>query len=199
MQQGCIMSNGLCRTLATLFILAVAAIRIVYLGWFTPLGLAPDEAHYWDWSRHLDWHYYSKGPMVALLIRISCDLFGGLSIALTGGEALAVRLPAVVCGSMMTAALYVLTTQVWKRETWSLAVVVVAAMFPMVAAGSSLITIDSPLTCFWAWALVFGFEAIVNDRRWIATGAMVALGLLSKPTMVLFVPCMGLFLLTIPE
>lgn len=193
------MSNRLCRTLAALFILAVAAVRIAYLGWYSPLGLAPDEAHYWDWSRHLDWHYYSKPPMVALLIRISLKLFGPLSLALTGSEVLAVRLPAVVCGSMMTVALYVLTTQIWKRETWSLAIVVIAAMFPMVAAGSSLITIDSPLTCFWAWALVFGFEAIVNDRRWIATGVFVALGLMSKPTMVLFVPCLGLLLLTTPE
>ena len=25
--------------------------------------------HYWDWSRHLDWSYYSKGPLVAWLIR----------------------------------------------------------------------------------------------------------------------------------
>jgi hypothetical protein len=22
-------------------------------------GLAPDEAHYWEWSRRLDWSYYS--------------------------------------------------------------------------------------------------------------------------------------------
>src|SRR4051812_49039363 len=86
--------------------LAVAALllgsalwRILYLAG-SPLDLSPDEAHYWDWSRHLDWSYYSKGPLVAYLIRLGCELFGGLSLAWTGTEALAVRLPAVVCGGL---------------------------------------------------------------------------------------------------
>src|SRR5262245_49395940 len=63
------------RILATILILGTAAARIAYLGWFTAFDLAADEAHYWDWSRNLDWSYYSKGPLVALLIRASCTLF----------------------------------------------------------------------------------------------------------------------------
>src|SRR5277367_5390530 len=93
------------RSLAVLAIVLVAALRLVYLARFCPLDLAPDEAHYWDWSRHLDWCYYSKGPLVALLIRGSVELFGPLSVALTGGEMLAVRLPAVVCGSLLAASI----------------------------------------------------------------------------------------------
>ncbi len=188
------------RALAALLILGAAAARIVYLGWYSPLNLAPDEAHYWDWSRHLDWSYYSKGPLVALLIRASCELFGSLSLVWTGSEMLAVRLPAVVCGALLTTALYVLTVQVWKRETWALAVVALAMTMPMVAAGSSLMTIDAPFTCLWAWALVAGFEAVVRGRRWAwpLAGAFVALGILAKPTMVLWVPSFGLFLLATP-
>src|SRR5882757_9243243 len=89
-------SAWLIRLLATILIVGAAALRVIYLGWFSDLNLAPDEAHYWDWSRQLDWSYYSKGPLVALLIRGSCELFGRLSIALTGSEMLAVRLPAVI-------------------------------------------------------------------------------------------------------
>ena len=53
------------RCAASLLILAVSALRIAYVGWWSPLDLATDEAHYWDWARNLDWSYYSKGPLVA--------------------------------------------------------------------------------------------------------------------------------------
>ena len=69
------------RLLVAILILGTAALRIAYLARDCPLDLAPDEAHYWDWSRHLDWSYYSKGPLVALLIRASCELFGTSMLA----------------------------------------------------------------------------------------------------------------------
>src|ERR1051325_10439215 len=105
------------RLLAVGLILATAAIRISYFSSSAcPLDLAPDEAHYWDWSRHLDWSYYSKGPAVAWLIRLSCVWFGGLAAELTGNEMLAVRLPAVACGSLLLASMYVLTVQASRRH-----------------------------------------------------------------------------------
>ena len=72
------------RLAAAFLILGAALLRLVYLANDCPLDLAPDEAHYWDWSRHLDWSYYSKGPLVAWIIRLSCWLFGPLSEHLTG-------------------------------------------------------------------------------------------------------------------
>src|SRR5882724_4080308 len=60
-----------------------------YLTHDCPIDLSGDEAHYWDWSRRLDISYYSKGPMVAYLIRGSCALFGRDTM-------LAVRFPALV-------------------------------------------------------------------------------------------------------
>src|ERR1700733_12582303 len=47
-----------------------------YLTHNCPIDLSGDEAQYWDWSRHLDLSYYSKGPLIAYLIRASCSLFG---------------------------------------------------------------------------------------------------------------------------
>ena len=32
---------------------AVLALRVAYLIWLCPYELAPDEAHYWEWSRRL--------------------------------------------------------------------------------------------------------------------------------------------------
>src|SRR5205809_665616 len=87
----------LSRAAAVGLILLAAVLRFLYLALDCRLDLSPDEAHYWDWSRHLDWSYYSKGPLVAWLIWLSRELFGPTSVALTGSEMLAVRLPAVVC------------------------------------------------------------------------------------------------------
>src|SRR5262249_20551445 len=104
------------RTLAFFLIVAAGFLHLAYLACDCPLDLAPDEAHYWDWSRHLDWSYYSKGPVVAYLIRGSCTLAGEWSRHLTGSEMLAVRLPAVLCGSLLLASLYVLSVQVYRRD-----------------------------------------------------------------------------------
>jgi 4-amino-4-deoxy-L-arabinose transferase-like glycosyltransferase len=188
------------RLAAALLILGSAALRVVYLAHDCPLDLAPDEAHYWDWSRHLDWSYYSKGPLVALLIRLSCELFGSWSRSLIGTEMLAVRLPAVICGALLVTSLYVLSVQVCRRERWALATVGIALTLPLIAAGSSLMTIDAPFTCAWGWALVFGHRALFRGSAWAwpAAGLCVLVGVLAKHTMVLWIPCLGLFLLTTP-
>ena len=47
--------------------------RLVYAAWL-PLDLVHDEAYYWDWSRQLDFGYYSKPPMVAWLIRLATSV-----------------------------------------------------------------------------------------------------------------------------
>src|SRR5437016_3000579 len=146
------------RLLAGLLILGSAGLRLAYLASNCPLDLAPDEAHYWDWSRHLDWSYYSKGPLVAYLIRAGC--------ALSPTGTLGVRLPAVLCGSLLLVSLYVLTVQVYARERLACAVVALALTLPVIAAGSSLMTIDSPYTCCWGWALVLGYQAIVRRSWW---------------------------------
>jgi 4-amino-4-deoxy-L-arabinose transferase-like glycosyltransferase len=207
-----------CCWVAALLVLSAAALRLLFLGWNCPLDLAPDEAHYWDWSRHLDWSYYSKGPGVAWLIRLSCELFGRLSTALTGNEMLAVRLPAVVCGSLLLVSLYILTMQVSGRPGVALALLVIGLTMPAFAAGSSLMTIDSPYACCWGWALVFGYRAVFPkngtdhicrngpsgaSHKWglspfLVAGALVALGILFKYTMVVWLPSLGLFLLFSP-
>lgn len=188
------------RLAAAGLILASATLRILYLAHDCPLDLAPDEAHYWDWSRQLDWSYYSKGPLVALLIRLSCELFGAWSRAVTGTDMLAVRLPAVVCGALLLASVYVLTEQVHRRGRWAFAAVALALTLPLIAAGSTLMTIDAPFTCCWGWALVFGYRALFRGSAWAwpAAGLCVLVGILAKHTMVLWVPFVALFLLTTP-
>ncbi|MCC6417106.1 MAG: glycosyltransferase family 39 protein [Gemmataceae bacterium] len=189
------------RALALVLILGSAALRLAYLAGDCPLDLAPDEAHYWDWSRHLDWSYYSKGPVVACLIRAGCALAGPFAADLTGTEALAVRLPAVLCGALLLLSVYVLTVQVCRREALACAAVAVGLTLPVIAAGSTLMTIDAPYTCCWGWALVLGHRAVFRGSGWAwpAAGLVVGLGILAKYTMVLWLPSLALFLLTSPD
>jgi hypothetical protein len=187
--------------LAGFCIFAVAGLRLYYLARFCPLDLAPDEAHYWDWSRHLDWSYYSKGPLIAYLIRAGCALAGSLSQGLIGNEMLAVRLPAVLCGSLLLVSLYMLTRQVFARSGLALAVVGLALTLPLFSAGSTLMTIDAPYACCWGWALVLGHHAVFRKATWawIGCGLVVGVGILAKYTMVLWLPSLGLFLLSSGE
>lgn len=182
---------------AALLILAASALHVAYLINNCPLDLAPDEAHYWDWSRHLDWSYYSKGPLVALLIRGSCELFGPWAEAATGTIMPAIRFPAILCGALLLGGLYVLSALALRRESLAFGAVALAITQPIVAAASSLMTIDAPFTACWMWALVFAYLAAVHHRNWawIAAGVVIAVGILAKYTMVLFIPSLALFLL----
>jgi 4-amino-4-deoxy-L-arabinose transferase-like glycosyltransferase len=191
-----------CRLLAALLILGSAALHVAYLANDCSLDLAPDEAHYWDWSRpeHLDWSYYSKGPLIAYLIRGGCAVAGSWSVEHTGNLALAIRLPAVVCGSLLLVSLYLLTVQVYRSEALALAVVALALTLPLIAVGSSLMTIDAPYTCCWGWALVLGHRAIFRGSTWAwpLLGLILGLGILAKYTMIVWFPSVALFLLTTP-
>ena len=192
--------NPRLRWVAALMILAVTAARIVYLIFFCPYDLAPDEAHYWDWSRHLDWSYYSKGPLIAWIIRAGCELFGNLSLSANGTLMPAVRIPAVLCGAGLLTGLYVLTYQTFRSDRLALGITLVALSMPAVALCSMIMTIDAPFLCLWCWALVFGRWAMVDGRRWAwpAAGLLVALGILAKYTMALWLLSAGLFLFFTP-
>jgi hypothetical protein len=194
------MPTALCRLVAAVLILGAAAFHLHYLLRGNPLDLASDEAHYWDWSRHLDWSYYSKGPLVAWMIRASCELFGGFSEHYTGNLAFAIRLPAVLCGTLLLISLYVLAVQVLGREQAGLAVVGIALTLPVIAVGGLVMTIDAPYTCCWGWALVLTYRAIFRGSPWAwpAAGVVIGLGGLAKYTMALFVPSVFLFLLFTP-
>lgn len=190
----------LCRLLAAVLILGSAGLRIAFMASPYCLDLSPDEAHYFDWSRHLDWSYYSKGPVVALMIRASCELTEPWTQGLPGEAMLSVRLPAVLCGCLLLLSVYVLTVLVFRREGWALAAVALGLTLPPVTAVSEIMTIDAPFLCCWSWALVFGYLALFRAKSWgwPLAGLMIAVGMLAKHTMILFVPSLVLFLVFTP-
>src|SRR2546425_9040415 len=98
---------------------------------------------------------------------------------------LAVHYPAVVGGSLLMLSLYVLTVQVFGSDRLALGVLMMGLTFPALAAGSSLMTIDSPYTCCWGWALVLGHRAIFRGSAWawLAARLVGALGIPAKYNM----------------
>ena len=162
-------------------VLASFALNLVYLARVCPHDLAPDEAHYWDWSRQPDWAYYSKGPLVAWFIRVSCRVFGDTPFG--------VRFPAAVCSALLVVAVYRLAVDHFGPRV-GLHTLLAGLTLPLVSTGAIVMTIDAPLLACWAWAAV-----AVRRGCWTAAGLLCGVGVLAKLTMLLFPVCVGLWLL----
>ena len=180
------------------FIVLAAALFLLKLGYVltVPLDLVPDEAYYWDWSRQLDWCYYSKPPMVAWVIALSTRFLGSTPFA--------VRLPAVLFSIAILCCLYLLGKRLFGAKTGFYASLIEVAS-PGGCALGLMMTIDAPLLCFWALGLYFLWKALEGDRRalegggrhhywWFLSCLVTGLGLLSKPTTLAFLPLLFLFL-----
>jgi 4-amino-4-deoxy-L-arabinose transferase-like glycosyltransferase len=154
--------------------------RVVWLVFFSDLTLSEDEAHYWEWSRRLDWSYYSKGPGIAWLIGASTRLFGDSEWALRAPAAAMAALTMLGAGAGAR----------WAfpgRPGLPLVAAALAACAPGVGVSSVLMTIDAPLMACWAWGGAFAALAVLRGRAWAwpALGAAVATGFLFKYTMLL--------------
>ncbi len=173
-----------------MFLLFLCSITVFHL-WFISSGrfnLAPDEAHYWTWSKRLDWSYYSKGPIVAYLIALSTRMGGDTEFF--------VRLPAVLLSTGTVLLTFLLTVRLCRSGLAGLEAVLLLAAMPLAEAGSILMTIDAPLVFFWSLTLLLIHRALTSDghRWWLLAGISLGLGLLSKYTMAVIVPQTFLYL-----
>ena len=153
-----------------------------------PIDLAGDEAQYWTWSRHLAAAYYSKGPLVAFLIRATC--------AVLGDTMPAVRLPALLLAAGTSCCTYWLTRKLFGSDRLALAAFLLGAIVPMFAAGGTLMTIDPPLFFCWAAATCLVAKAVFDGSRWawVAAGVAAGFGVLAKYGMLLWPPLALLWL-----
>ena len=171
-------------------VLILTACRVVWLVFFSDYTLIEDEAHYWEWSRRLDWSYYSKGPGVAWAIWASTSIFGHSEWA--------VRLPAIIAGAIGSIAAALLTREFVRGHTRSApaqigAPFVAAALYqcvPVIGVTGVLMTIDGPFLACWTLACFGAARALLHDRprAWLIVGAALALGFLFKYTILLLVP-----------
>ena len=180
------------RALTLLWLLALTTLIL----WIIASGRWPleaEEAQYWEWSRRLDWSYYSKGPMVAYLIALSTRLGGTAEFW--------VRLPALVLGIGLAGIAYFLARRIFQSERAGFLSVVLLSVMPLYAAGFMLMTTDTPLLFFWGLASLFLCRAVQrrSEGSWYGAGMAFGLGLLSKYTMLMLLPCVLLWLWASPK
>lgn len=171
-----------------IILLTLFALRLAYAAW-TPFDLSPDEAHYWEWSRRLDFSYYSKGPLVAWVIAFFTSVFGV--------SATAVRFGAALFSALASYAVYLFARDAFNSEKTGFYSAVVINAVPVFSIGSILMTTDMPFVFFWTAALWSTQKALDTGRPawWIASGALAGFGFLSKYTMALIAPCVLLHIL----
>src|SRR5688572_33481411 len=119
--------------LAVLVVAVVAALHIVYVH-AQVIDLAEDEAYYWDWSRHLDYSYYSKGPGTAWLIRESCAVFGDTTLG--------VRFPAILARAGVGLCTFWLTRKLFASSRLWLGALLVWYAAPIFLAAGLIMTSD---------------------------------------------------------
>ncbi len=169
------------RKLCVLFVGAFL-FRLIYNAW---RGLAPDEAYYWVWSRHLSMSYLDHPPMVAYLIWASTKLFGSTGFG--------VRFPAALMSAGTAAMGCSLVYRATRSQPmlWLAAVLLVTS--PMITLTGTLITPDTPLLFFVTAGLLTAvklFETGPNESGkrfwlWVLFGILSGLAMLSKYTGVL--------------
>lgn len=164
-------------------------LHFIYLNYHCPLDLSGDEAHYWDWSRQLDWSYYSKGPLVAYVIRLGCLIWGD--------NELGVRFPALVLAVLTCLCTYWLTYRVYGSERLALGAVLLCHTVPMFIAGGLLMTIDPPYYFLWGLATCLIHQATIGEKRWawLAAGVTIGLSFLAKYAALIWLICLLIFLI----
>lgn len=173
---------------AWLLILAGAIFRTFYAGSFL---LAPDETNYWQWSRHLAWGYHDQAPLIAWAIRASTWLLGPTEIG--------VRLPSLLALTITSAYALSLARR-WVGPQAAFNAALLSQVILEFNVGGLMATPDGLQACAWAGAAYHVARAYEEDRlaQWLMGGFWFGFGLLSKYTMVLFLPGAYLFGLMIP-
>lgn len=154
--------------------------------------LSPDEAYYLLWAQRLDWSYYSKGPGIALLLKLSTFLFGETEFGIRA------------CSPLLGFGTSWLAWRLGKQTVGTPAALWAVAAFnltPIFNAGSIVMTIDPVLMFCWTSAMLTFWNALHADspgaatRWWWLTGLALGAGFLAKYTMAVVFLTIILYLL----
>lgn len=155
---------------------------MIFLILFAGIGLGPDEAQYWTWSRKLDLGYYSKPPGIAWQIYLGTMLFGSTELG--------VRIGAVFIGTLLSLAIYYLAKKAQTDPKVAFYAGLLAAFTPFGFYGTFFAITDGGMLLFWTLALALLSEAIVLKKppRYLLIGLLIGLGALFKWSIYLFFP-----------
>jgi len=163
---------------------AVAAVQVAVAALFPVL---PEEAYHWNFGEHLDYGYYDHPPMVPWAIRLGCTVFGD--------TALGIRLVPLMF-AFGTSLLLARMARRFYGPTAAMWAILLYAMQPAAFFVGGWGFPDSPLLFFWMLTLTAVLQALDTRRAawWLAAGAALGAGMLSKYTTAFLVPSVFLYL-----
>ncbi len=150
----------------------LAGITVFRLTCAVFLPLAPQEAYYWNYSRHLALSYFDHPPMAAYFIKLT---------TLLGVSEFSIHLAAILLSIPLTIAIYRLGSMLFDDWVgfWSAVTINLAFIY---AVGATIITPDTPLLLFWVLSMI---ACLKIDRGegglwWILLGVFIGAGFASK-------------------
>lgn len=161
-----------------LFALLIQLYRLFVL-YHVNIDLHVDEAYYWGWSKHLDFGYYSKPPMIAWVIHLASMICGD-------GE-ICIKSPSLILYLLTSINVFLIAKELFDEKVAFFSGITFITL-PLVSFYSLAITTDSVLLFFYSLTLLFFIKAIKEDKLlyWIIAGITGGLGLLSKYNMIFF-------------
>lgn len=196
-QQGGLSSHWTIAFLDQSFIVLLVLAFFAHCVLSTLLPPVEDELYYWAWAQKLRLSYYDHPPMVAYIIRFTTGIFGNTLFGLRMGGFLSSFI-----------VLFTLSRLCEKKNLLTLLL-----LTPLFFFGGLLITPDTPFILFWTlyayWLTTINrvFSEWSDDPvarvyrsapipyiRWTIGGILLGLGLLSKYSMFLSIPCGALVL-----
>jgi 4-amino-4-deoxy-L-arabinose transferase-like glycosyltransferase len=179
------LARGTAVTVAALVVLRLIAAAI------TPLTF--DETYYWTWAKHLAGGYYDHPPMVAVVIRLG---------TLIGGDTeFGVRLFSILLALPMSWAVYRAARILFDDTRIAAAATIFLNATLMASVGTTIVTPDAPLMVAASFVLYCLAKVWQTGRGvwWLAVGAAVGAGLLSKYTALFFGAQILLWLLLVKD
>jgi len=141
------------------------------------LSLHFDEAQYWVWSSRLEWGYYSKPPVIALIYREASLLVGDEAWVFRSTSGLIYALAAGVVG---------LIARDSFGSRYAIPSALLFATIPGIAVSGGFLTTDAPLVLCWSvalWSLQRASSEHGRFGHWCLLGIATGIGLMSKYTM----------------
>jgi 4-amino-4-deoxy-L-arabinose transferase-like glycosyltransferase len=166
------------KVLLFLFVALIWLYRLLVLG-TTEIDLYIDEAYYYNWSQNLDLGYYSKPPMLSLLIAFTTSIFGD--------GVLAIKLGAQLVYPITTFVIYLIAKEFFDEKIAFYSALTFFTL-PSIWLSSLIISTDVVLLLFWSLGLLFFIRSLKSDRfvDWLFAGIFSGLGLLSKYNYIFF-------------
>ena len=161
------------------FLIIITSIRIILL-YLTPLGLSVDEAQYWDWSKQLEFGYFSKPPLISWLIYLTTFFLGETEWA--------IRFSSPILHLGISLIIWLIAKKIYGYRTANISAIIWVTL-PLTSLGSFIISTDTPLLFFWCVAF-YSFIKLFDTKSlfWpVVLGISLGLGFLTKYAVLFFI------------